>query len=458
MTEKSVSRRKGRLEYETISIGRVTYTLKYTTGLPIIDQAEFEELVEDVRQRGILVPIVIDEFGNVVDGGHRLKAARLLGLTSVPTIVASGLTEEGKWAVANDLNVHRRQLSPEQIKKIVAEHKQNVPTQVITLRQQGKSLRQISDELGISHESARKKLEQASVNELTVALPDTVIGKDGKKRRARNGPKLCTTIFTSTAQETERAIQACQGAGDQLPNKSITLKRAERIVREKTNENLRQKEYEDYRSGQTTLLCGDFRDRCSDISDASLDVIFTDPPYAKDALFLWNDLGELAAKKLKPGGLLVSYSGVLYLPEIHQMLGQHLKYLWTAAVMHTGGKKLIPAVRVHQAWKPILIYYKPPLSKYWKPFVDIVTGGRNKEHHAWEQAVDEAVHYVRALCPAGGTVLDPMMGSGTTVVAGLQSGLGLNCIGIEVDKAAFATAEKRAEEVATVLSQKKKPA
>jgi len=455
MIEKSISREKGRLEYEMLIIGRVSYKLQYTTGLPRIEQGKFEELVEDVRQRGIVVPIVIDEFGNVIDGAHRIRAAHLLGLKAVPTIVVSGLTEEGKWAVAQDLNVHRRQLTPEQVKKIVAEHKKTVPTQVIKLRKEGKSLRQISDELGISHESVRKNLTEANAKELTVELPSTVIGKDGRKRQAKSKPKSLTTIFTSTGHETERAIRACQEAGDQLPTKNIPLKRAERIVREKTTEDLRRKNYDDHREGQTTLLCGDFKDRCSDIPDSSIDVIFTDPPYEKAALPLWNDLGELAAKKLKPGGLLVSYSGVLYLPEIHQMLGQHLKYLWTAAVMHTGGKKLIPAVRVHQAWKPILIYYKPPLKQYWKPFTDVVSGGRNKEHHAWEQAVDEAVHYVRALCPAGGTLLDPMMGSGTTVVAGLQSGLGLNCIGIEVDKAAFATAEKRVQEMVETLAGRK---
>jgi DNA modification methylase len=38
------------------------------------------------------------------------------------------------------------------------------------------------------------------------------------------------------------------------------------------------------------------------------------------------------------------------------------------------------------------------------------------------------------------------MGSGTSVIAGLQSGLGLRCIGIEIDKAAFATAEQRIKE------------
>ena len=40
------------------------------------------------------------------------------------------------------------------------------------------------------------------------------------------------------------------------------------------------------------MFLGDFRK--ADIEPASADVIFTDPPYAKDALPLWEDLAEFA--------------------------------------------------------------------------------------------------------------------------------------------------------------------
>jgi site-specific DNA-methyltransferase (adenine-specific) len=51
---------------------------------------------------------------------------------------------------------------------------------------------------------------------------------------------------------------------------------------------------------------------------------------------------------------------------------------------------------------------------------------------------------VEALCPEGGTVLDPFMGSGTTGVACVQTGR--NFIGIEIDPTYFAMAEKRIRE------------
>ena len=82
----------------------------------------------------------------------------------------------------------------------------------------------------------------------------------------------------------------------------------------------------------------------------------------------------------------------------------------------------------------------------------MVTGGQSKDNHDWEQAVDEAAHYIKALCPKNGTLLDPMMGSGTSLVAGLISNLGLKCIGIEIDKATYAIAQERIKKTLDELS------
>ncbi|MHC4232193.1 MAG: DNA methyltransferase, partial [Planctomycetota bacterium] len=117
--------------------------------------------------------------------------------------------------------------------------------------------------------------------------------------------------------------------------------------------------------------------------------------------------------------------------------------------------KLVRAVQIHQAWKPVLVYYKPPLRKYWHPFMDMVSGGQEKEHHIYEQSVAEAVHYIKAICPVNGVLLDPMMGSGTTIVAGLHADLGLTCIGCEIDKAAYSDAEQRVKETVEQLKANK---
>lgn len=53
-----------------------------------------DAVAESIRQFGWKVPIVIDSHGVIVTGHTRLKAAKKLGLDSVPCIVADDLTPE----------------------------------------------------------------------------------------------------------------------------------------------------------------------------------------------------------------------------------------------------------------------------------------------------------------------------------------------------------------------------
>jgi site-specific DNA-methyltransferase (adenine-specific) len=66
-----------------------------------------------------------------------------------------------------------------------------------------------------------------------------------------------------------------------------------------------------------------------------------------------------------------------------------------------------------------------------------------ERQHLTEKPVELLVDLL-AICPPGGTVLDPFMGSGTTGVACIQTGR--RFIGIELDSAYFAVAKRRIEE------------
>jgi ParB-like chromosome segregation protein Spo0J len=59
---------------------------------------QIKQVADSIKAFGHLVPILIDEAGFVLAGHARLAAAKLIGLQSVPTIVASGLTDAQKRA------------------------------------------------------------------------------------------------------------------------------------------------------------------------------------------------------------------------------------------------------------------------------------------------------------------------------------------------------------------------
>ena len=64
-----------------------------------------------------------------------------------------------------------------------------------------------------------------------------------------------------------------------------------------------------------------------------------------------------------------------------------------------------------------------------------------KELHEWAQSTVEAEYYIKHLTNEGDTVLDCMMGSGTTAVPSLN--LDRKFIGIEIDTERFQTGKDR---------------
>lgn len=176
------------------------------------------------------------------------------------------------------------------------------------------------------------------------------------------------------------------------------------------------------------ILHGDFREVLAGIPDKTVDLIVTDPSYIKKDgtyLDLWYGLSEVAARLLKPEtGLLLCYSGNFCLPEAINALSEHLRYVWTGAVLYEGFPDTIHRLRFKTYFKPLLIYtskdaeYQPHQTQYW--FKDIIRGDGYrglKTHHPWEQGVSEAMYVIENLSYENDLVVDPFLGSGTTAVA-----------------------------------------
>ena len=195
------------------------------------------------------------------------------------------------------------------------------------------------------------------------------------------------------------------------------------------------------------IWTGDFREVGCKIGDGSVDLLLSDPPYDAGAVALYGALGTLAARVLRPGGLCVVYSGQAHLPKVMAALSQHLQYVWTCAVRFSGGRRPVGWLHLHNAWKPILIFVKPPLKVWWEPFGDMVSEGREKGLHDWQQAESEAIQFIEKLCPAGGLVVDPTCGSGTTLVASKR--LNRRWLGVEIDRGVAAQARQRVSAIPT---------
>lgn len=172
-------------------------------------------------------------------------------------------------------------------------------------------------------------------------------------------------------------------------------------------------------------------------NEAQYDFIITDPPYPAEYLDLWEVLAKRAAEEwLKPNGVLVALSGNMYLNRIHAMMGKWLNYLWTCSIYYAGNI-IMPLYPVVASQKPMLVFTKVEAKKYrGRTFRDSYICKKEdslgvKDLHHWGQGVPEFSYYIRQMCDAGMSILDPFLGSGTTGLAALENGCYFT--GVDID-------------------------
>lgn len=199
------------------------------------------------------------------------------------------------------------------------------------------------------------------------------------------------------------------------------------------------------------LYHGDFRKIGDKIPDASVDLIFTDPPYDRKAIELFDGLGEFAARVLRPGGSLIAYIGQIQLPDAVADLSKHLRYWWTCSCYHSGPTLLrMNEYGIVNGWKPMLWFVKETRGDKTTFVNDVATGTREKSHHDWQQSEAEACYFIELLTEPDGFVVDPFCGGGTTPVACI--GLGRKWAAFEIDEANLARASERISEASSAQS------
>ena len=190
------------------------------------------------------------------------------------------------------------------------------------------------------------------------------------------------------------------------------------------------------------LYLGDFREIGDKIPDASVDLIFTDPPYDRKAIELYDGLGEFASRVLRPGGSLIAYIGQIQLPGAVADLSRHLRYWWTCSCYHSGPSLLrMNEYGIVNGWKPMLWFVKETRGDKTTFINDVATGSREKSHHEWQQSEAEARYFIELLTDPDGFVVDPFCGGGTTPVACI--GLGRKWAAFEIDHANMSRASER---------------
>lgn len=368
----------------------------YKDLLPPLKTSERKALAADIKLNGVIHPVVIDEDDNILDGHHRYEIDR-----NAPTRVVSGLSEDEKQAYTIRANLARRNLSPEQGREVAK--KQKAIAKRLREATPPWSQKRIATLLGVGQQTvsdwfsntgdgnakskpkvdARVKLPKPAKEE---AVRRVLAGEEQKQVAADFG------VSPATISQAVKKADEIHSRDDDKARKTAHLKSSKFDVRR-----------------------GDFRQVLADVQGVSL--VLTDPPYPKEFLPLWEDLGKWAQSALADDGLLVAYSGQMFLPQVLELLGKHLDFWWCGAVIHKGSGNLSPlghpVRKVVNKWKPLVMFMKRGGVGFQRDFSDLVDGaGKQKTEHNWQQHEAEAASLVRAFTKEGELVVDPFAGSG----------------------------------------------
>lgn len=386
--------------------------------LPPLSSEEFEALRADIEANGVQQKVVVDEDGEVLDGRHRLQIK-----PDAPRTVKRGLTPGEKEAFVFRSNFMRRNLSPDQ--KHEVRQRMKVTAEILRAEDAKKwTQAAVAKELGVSQQCVDAWFNR----------PPTTNGKQKTRSNTTSGkgskPRPDARVKVSAAQKEEIAERVATGesqaqvAADykvsQRTVSSVTSKAKKKTEQKKQHAKAAEKFKETQGGG---VIHGDFREKSRTIPADSVALVFTDPPYHRKHLELYDGLGKMAARVLVDGGSLITYCGHYLLPEVIQSLSKHLRYFWICACVHSGGVAEMREYGVKVKWKPLLWFVKGTFRRNREDWIeDAVASSEEKSHHEWQQSVLDAAHFIDTLTAPGEVVIDPFCGGGTTALAAKQAG------------------------------------
>jgi site-specific DNA-methyltransferase (adenine-specific) len=406
--------------------------------LPPLSHQEYDALVRSIDQDGIKQPVIILSDGRIIDGQHRWKAGRALGI-EVPYKIEN-ISDDHAKALAFTLNYARRHLTIEQwreVQKAVAKEVEVQKEIMQELRQSGMRQAETARVLGVS----RRTIDEWEENTTNVNNDNSCIPPDYRTKVPRNHYDV---IYDRVMDGEKQVAVAADYKITQQAVSKIVAKVEKQIEKEREQEALAELGQATRLDDNVLLICGDFSEPDFEswgLGQYSIDTIITDPPYPKKYLSLYESLAVYASWLLKPGGSLLVMAGQSYLPEIFNLMTPYLTYHWTLSYQTPGGQS--PQIwqrNINTFWKPILWFVNGEYLGDWHG--DVIKSDENdKRFHEWGQSESGMSRIVEAFTEPGDLILDPFCGGGTTGVVSIQ--LKRKFIGIDIDSQKIALTKGR---------------
>lgn len=344
-----------------------------------------KDLKHSIADVGLINPLTVDSDYNLLAGGRRFQAVNELGWAEVDCHILPVSGDKLKaFRIAIAENLKRKNLTDPEVAVAIKEY----------------------DEL-------KKKLEGQGCGHGVTA------GWSYNKTASELGvskPAVMKAIKIATAIEEYPELAEYQKGAP--------------ILKEYARRERQKQSVQPMTEGTIRVILGDMGGEMAKATDGSASLILTDPPYPAEYLPQWQNLAGISARVLKPSGFLIAYSGQLYLDKVMEYLGEHLIYYWLAGVWLKGAPSHRFERNIQNAFKPILIYQKPPLTKQVEWIVDLLESpAADKTYHDWGQSESPIAVLVNGFSSPGDLVIDPFCGGG--VVPYVCQKLGRKCLAID---------------------------
>jgi ParB-like chromosome segregation protein Spo0J len=191
---------------------------------PLLEGAEFDELVADIKKNGLHEPIKL-LGGKIIDGRNRYRACMAAGFK--PDFTHLPAVDPIKYVIS--ANIHRRHLTAEQKRDLIEKLLKATPE---------KSNRQVAKAVGVSHPhvaKVRQELEKAGDVETVTTSVDTKGRKQPAKKIHAKPQKPAPPredIGQSSAGETARKLARFE----ELEHENAWLKRENLALRSEIDE------------------------------------------------------------------------------------------------------------------------------------------------------------------------------------------------------------------------------
>ena len=390
----------------------LTINPEYENLVPKISEDEYNALRASISENGLWLPIIINPQGVILDGHHRFKICKDLGIKArhAERVFENKLLEK-KFVI--EVNLKRRHLIDFQKAEL------GVPL------------------LEIERELAKiRKLEHSQTHESI--SPDETKGKSRDivaKQIGMSGKTFSRAIkiIESAPEEIKKKLRAND------PNTSITKEYKNIVKAEKKEKRQEQiKELQVNLPEKVTLHNSEFQKIF--VEGSSVSLIITDPPYHEKDLYLYDSLAVHASRVLREGGSLLCYVGHFAIGTVIQMMESHgLKFQWPMAILHGGPTSAIFGRKVLVGYMPMLWFVK---GKYDGEYVrDVVQSEfQGNDIHEWAKSTVESDYYIKYMTIPNEIVYDPFMGQATFGVSAVKQNR--QFIGCEVNKEHFENAKR----------------